>query len=226
MTQAGRPRKPLAQPGHPLTGGVRRLIDLAHDGSVRDASRLTGVPYPTLNDLYIGRTVNPNVGTLDSLRAPYGIDLAWLFAGGVGDKAPRTGRLVMLPPHPLADIKRRAIREVWLPFAAWSMYEVFSELEARLTALPATADRPIVGEASGDALPFRLGTFLFQPLLAAEKAGEGDVIPPVGGDAGAEATLRWIVRLRALGDLWLTLLPQLLDARGGAPRPGQGVSAP
>ena len=156
---------------------MRQLIDAAHDGRVQNASRLTGIPYPTLNDLYIGRTVNPNLTTLEQLRAPYGIELVWLLSKDEPEETPRAGRLVFLPPDPNVETGRRALREVVIPFRAWSMYEAFSVLETRLTAMPATAERPIVAEAAGDALVFRLATFLFQPLLAAEKAGESDVIP-------------------------------------------------
>lgn len=220
--QAGRPRRPLGEPVHPLTARVRQLIDLAHEGRVRDASRLAGIPYPTLNDLYIGRTVSPNLATLELLRVPYGIELAWLLSSDEPEQAPTIGRLVFLPPDPTADAKRRALREVVIPFRAWSMCEVFSVLEARLVAMPATADRPIVAEAGGDTLVFRLATFLFQPLLAAEKAGEPDVIPSAvtGNDANAERVTRWVVTLQALGDLWRKALPDLLNTGGGPLKKG------
>ena len=210
--QVGRPRKRLADPGHPLTARIRQLIDLAHEGKVRDASRLAAIPYPTLNDLYIGRTVNPNLATLESLRAPYDIDLAWLLSRDPPEEVPRTGRIVFLPPHPTAEVKRRALREVEIPFVAWAMYEVFSGLETRLIGMPPAADRPIVAEATGDALVFRLATFLFQPLLAAEKAGEAHVVPKVTHVQEMEpnARQRWIVTLLALGDVWQSVVPDLL----------------
>ena len=216
--QAGRPRRPLAEPVHPLTARVRQLIDLTHAGRVRDASRLTGIPYPTLNDLYIGRTVSPNLATLESLGAPYEIELSWLLSSDDRGQVPRTGRLVFLPPHPTAEVKRRALREVLIPFVAWSMYEVFSVLEARLIAMPATAERPIVAEAAGDALVFRLATFLFQPLLAAEKAADADVVPAAitGQRLDPKTMEQWIVTLRALGDLWRAALPDLLKRDGGS----------
>jgi len=161
-----------------------------------------------MNDLYTGRTVNPNLSTLEALRAPYEVDLSWLLSADAPAKAPRTGRIVFLPPHPLAGIKQRALREVHIPFVAWSMYDVFARLEAQLLAIPATAKRPIVAEASGDALVFRLATFLFQPFLAAEKAGEADVIPgPPGGRAPTQNAERWVARLRVLGDMWKLVLP-------------------
>jgi hypothetical protein len=179
---------------------------------------LAGIPYPTLNDLYIGRTVNPNLATLESLCEPYDIELPWLLTSAVPEQLPRTGRLVFLPPHPTADVKRRALREVVIPFVAWSMYEVFSGLEARLVSIPASAERPIVAEAANDALMFRLATFLFQPLLAAEKAGETDVILSLAGEQEVDPKKmrRWVVTLRALGDVWRAALPDLLEGAGGS----------
>ncbi|MFC1639921.1 hypothetical protein ACFL3B_04065 [Gemmatimonadota bacterium] len=214
-------------PVHPLTARIRQLVDLAHDGKVREASRLAGIPYPTLNDLYVGRTVNPNLATLESLRLPYGIEMSWLLSREEPKQLPRTGRLVFLPPHPSAEVKRRALREVVIPFVAWSMYEVFAVLEARLIAMPANAERPIVAEAGGDALVFRLATFLFQPLLAAEKAGETDVIRSVVGGQETEFEMmqRWIVTLRALGDMWRAALPDLLNDDGRSEGDGRGPSA-
>ncbi len=212
MSQAGRPRRTLGKPVHQLTIRVRQLIDLAHGGNVRNASRLTSIPYPTLNDLYIGKTVNPNLATLESLSAPYDIELSWLLAVEDPGTMPRTGRSVLLPPGSSAEVRQRALRKVQIPFVAWSMYEVFTAVEARLIEMPATTMRPIVAEAEGDTLQFRLATFLFQPLLAAEKAGESNLIP---ADTNAEeqenprAAERWIVTLRALGDVWKAALPGL-----------------
>ncbi len=214
--QPGRPRGVLQEPSHTLTVRIRRLIDIAHEGKVRDASRLTGIPYPTVNDLYTGRSLNPNLATLEALRAPYDIDITWLISPAEPQETPRTGMMVFLPPDPNADLKRRALRQVQIPFVAWPMYEVFSSLAARLSTMKATADRPIVAEASGDALLFRLATFLFQPLLAAEKAGEKGVIPAwVQGSVPEEKKKwRWTNTLEALGEMWLAAMPGLLADRG------------
>jgi len=187
---------------------------MAHGGRVRDSSMLTGVPYPTLNDLYIGRSINPNLATLDALSAPYDIDASWFLCAEEPDRQPRTCRIVFLPPYPLGEVKRRTLREIQIPFSAWPMYEVFTELEERLKAMPADATRPIVAEASGDALPFRLATFLFQPLLAAEKTGWNDVFPVSEGDEklDAETMARWTGTLIALGDMWKVSLTGFLSA--------------
>ncbi len=62
----------------------------------------------------------------------------------------------------------------------------------------------------------RLTTFLFQPLLAAERLGEPGVIVPLLAGEGLGASDRraegeWVDRLRALGDLWQAALPRLLE---------------
>ena len=212
LTHAGRPRGVLPQPRNTLTVRVRQLVDVAHGGKVRDASRLTGIPYPTINDLYTGRSANPNLATLESLRVPYEIDLSWLLSDAEPQQPPRTGIVAFLPPDPRAEVKRRVLREIQIPFVAWSMYEVFSVLESRLGAMKATAERPIVAEASGDALVFRLATFLCQPLLAAEKAGEQDVILVwnEGTSLVNERMARWSSALEALGEMWRASLRGLL----------------
>ena len=205
--RAGRPRQRLPEPAHSLTRRVRCLVDVAHGGNVWEATRLTGVSYPTLSDLYVGRTTSPSLATLKALGAPYGVDLNWLTDAGVPEPPAVTGRVGLLPPPPGADARRRALRKVDIPFTAWPMYEVFALLERRLGDEPAQQDRAIVGEATGDAFVFRLTTFLLQPLLAAERVGEVEVIPAQGG-AGDE---RWVETLRALGRMWRTALPHLLS---------------
>ena len=215
-TKAGRPRGALAEPAHTITGRVRRLIDTVHEGKVRDASRLTRIPYPTLNDLYIGRNANPSLATLEKLRRPYGIDLSWLLSDAAPVESPRRGIVAYLPPDPTADLKRRSLREVFIPYTAWSMCEVFTKLEEALEAMESNADRPIVGEASGDALRFRLSTFLLQPLLAAEKVGERNVFVEASseGEEDSSRNERWTEMLESLAATWRAALPGLLKAQG------------
>jgi hypothetical protein len=69
-----------------------------------------------------------------------------------------------------------------------------------------------VGETSGDAFTFRLTTFLLQPLLAAEKAGQ-DVIPAGAADAAPVRAVdaAWVSRLEALGGAWRMLLPGVME---------------
>ncbi len=212
----GRPKVPLSAEVPAITGRIRRLIDLVHGGNLAAAGRATGIPYPTIRDLYTGRTANPELSTLDKLRAAYGVSLNWFTDRAADDEVPLGGRVVLLPPHPRAPQgAARALRQVLIPYAARDLLAVFAALEEWLRRKPAEPERAIVGETSGDAFTFRLTTFLLQPLLAAEKVGE-DVIPasapaasPTRGvDAG------WVARLEALGGMWRALLPHIGEAGG------------
>ena len=208
----GRPKHPLSEEVHPITRRIRRLIDLVHGGNLAAAGRATGLPYPTIRDLYTGRTANPELSTLDQLRAPYGVSLNWFTDRAADDEVPLGGRTVLLPPHPRAPQgAARALRPVLIPFAARELLVVFGALEQWLKARPAEPDRPIVGETSGDAFTFRLTTFLLQPLLAAEKAGQ-DVIPAGAADAAPARAVdaAWVSRLEALGGAWRMLLPGVM----------------
>lgn len=213
----GRPKAKLAPPEHPVTQRIRRLIDLVHSSNLAAASRLTGIPYPTLRDLYAGRTANPELATLEQLRSPYGVSLNWFTDPKTDEEVPLAGRVVLLPPHPKAS-GTRALREVPIPYAARALFDVFGRLEAWLRGRAAGPDRPIVGEATGDAFAFRVTTFLLQPLLAAEKLGEAVIptAPPPAG-AGVAPDAAWVARLEALGEMWRQLLPSLL--RVAAPGP-------
>lgn len=213
----GRPRRPLAPPAKPVTRRIRRLVDLVHRGNLAEAARTTGVPYPTLRDLYVGRTVNPGLETLEALCAPYGIEVTWLTSEQGPDDVPISGVRVLLPPHPKTAAESRAFREVLIPHAARPMTDIFAGLDRWLSGQRPTAERPIVGEATGDALRFRLTTFLLQPLLAAEKLGEPEVIPsvPPGVVLPPDIQSAWIARLRALGEMWQAALPGLLNRAGG-----------
>ena len=206
----GRPKGALAEPTHTLTARVRELIDLAHAGNLTNASRLTGLSYPTLRDLYVGANTTPGLGTLESLRAPYGLELPWLMGEGEGERIPVLGRYGLLPPAPADSQKSRALREVLIPFEAWVMYCTFVDLEQELIKLGPGPQRPIVAEATGDAFIFRLTSFLMQPLLSAEKLGVAGVIIPSDGtpvDRSSVQHRRWIDRLDHLGLMWRSLLP-------------------
>jgi hypothetical protein len=110
---------------------------------------------------------------------------------------------VLLPPHPKAQqAGTRALRPVLIPYAARTLLQVFAALEEWLRQKPAGPDRPIVGEAAGDAFTFRLTTFVLQPLLGAEKLGQ-EVVP------SGEVDAAWIARLEALGATWRLLLPEV-----------------
>ncbi len=199
----GRPKAALSAKVSPVTRRIRRLVDLVHGGNLAAASRATGIPYPTIRDLYTGRAANPGLSTLDQLRAPYGVSLNWFTDRAADDEVPLQGRTILLPPHPKAQQGgTRALRQVLIPYAARSLLQVFAALEEWLRQKPAEPDRPIVGEATGDAFTFRLTTFVLQPILAAEKVGQ-DLVPAGGVDPA------WVARLEALGAMWRALLPDL-----------------
>src|SRR3989338_8983592 len=186
----GRPKGPLSAEVPAITGRIRRLIDLVHGGNLAAAGRGTGIPHPPIRDLYPGRAAD--------------------------DEVPLGGRTLLLPPRPRAPQGvARALRQVLIPYAAGDLLAVFAAVEERLKARPAEPDRPIVGEASGDAFTFRLTTFLLQPLLAAEKVGE-EVIPAAAPTAspaqGVDAA--WVARLEAVGAMWRALLPRVRGSGG------------
>ncbi len=214
--RVGRPKAPLARARHRLTERVRALLQLAHDGNLREASRATAIPYATLRELYTGQTINPSYRTLAALVDTYGVPLEWLRSEEEPEDVPLLGRRGFVPPHPARMGSRPQLREVLIPFAAWPMYDVVGRLEAELTAERASPERPIVGEATGEAMVFRLTTFLFQPLLAAERAGQRGVIieaREIGGLVGGIRWREWVERLRSLGEMWRRVLPDLVGGR-------------
>ncbi|KPJ90976.1 MAG: hypothetical protein AMS18_09640 [Gemmatimonas sp. SG8_17] len=191
------------------------LIDRAHGGNLSDASRLTGISYPVLRDLYVGRVTGPSLRTLDALKSPYGVDLSWLTEGAASDDIAILGRVGLVPPGPGGDSTgSRVLREVLVPFLAWPMYELFAISERRLNEQAPRPDRPIVAEATGDAFRFRLTTFLLQPLLAAEKLGCRAAVLTLASYTDEETPARereqWIAGLRHLGGLWSVVLPEIL----------------
>jgi hypothetical protein len=218
-TRHGRPRQPLQDAAHPLTRRVRHLIDTAHRGNVAAASRLTGVSYPTLSDLYVGSSVRPTLRTLEAIAAPYGLEVGWLVAEREPGNIPRLGKMGLVPPNAAKKDAERSLREILIPYAAWPMYEVYSDLEQRLSRMAPGAERPIVGEAQEARFTFRLTTFLLQPLLSAEKLGAGELVAVGTETAGAEPREplddTWTTKLRRLGEMWLTVLPGLFGQ--GAP---------
>ncbi len=159
--------------------------------------------------------IGPSLRTLDALKSPYGVDLGWLTEGGASDAIAILGRVGPVPPGPGGESTgSRALREVLIPFLAWPMYELFAATERRLNEQAPRPDRPIVGEATGDAFSFRLTTFLLQPLLAAEKLGSSAAILTLGSytDEATPAAEReqWIAGLRHLGGFWSAVLPETL----------------
>lgn len=163
----------------------------------------------------MGKVTGPSLRTLDALKSPYGVDLGWLTEGGASDAIAILGRVGPVPPGPGGDSTgSRTLRQVLIPFVAWPMYELFAIAERRLSEQAPGPERPIVGEATGDAFSFRLTTFLLQPLLAAEKIGCRAAILTLASytDEATPAPERdqWIAGLRHLGRLWSAVLPETL----------------
>lgn len=209
----GRPkksRKALAL----VTRRVRRLIDLAHDGNIRQASDETGLPYPTLRDLYSGRRASPRLATIKALAEHYSIYLQWFTDERQPDPVPLSGLVGRLDPLGGAPGEDR---EVVIPFAAWEFIKVALAVDAYVDSMPPSPDRPIVREATDEKATKLLTAFLLQPLLAAEALGEPDAI--VREWATREEEEIWVRKLRALGRLWQVAMPALLATAQKTPRP-------
>ncbi|UCD23866.1 MAG: hypothetical protein JSW51_12665 [Gemmatimonadota bacterium] len=170
-----------------------------------------------MSRLYAGSSIAPNTRTLETIGSPYGLAASWFLDSEEPESIPVLGRIGLVPPVPLDRKERRSLREVLIPFAAWPMFELFNKLEARLTELDPTPDRPIVGEATADAFTFRLTTFLLQPLLNAERLGLTEV--PIAADsdmARPEVGKPWVASLRSVGAMWEVVLHPMLK---GEPQP-------
>ena len=189
-----------------VTRRVRRLIDLAHDGNVKQASEETGIPYPTLRDLYSGRRSSPRLRTIKALADHYLLAIEWFTDENQGDPVPVGGFVGRLGPAP----GTRGDREVLIPFAAWEFIKVAKGLGVYLDSLPATPDRAIVGDADYPEDIKRLTTLLLQPLLAAEALGEPDAVLSEFPDR--EDRERWVAKLRVLGRMWTVVLAKTLGA--------------
>lgn len=210
--RVGRPRKRLPDASHPITERVRYLVETAHAGNLNEASRVTGLAYPTLRDLYVGETVHPGLSTLNALRAPYDLELEW-FAGGERVPMPLLPGVVGLVPA-VGNPGDQGRREVLIPFRAWPMYQVFRNLGSHLRSQPRAKQRPIVGKAKGEKFTLRLTSFLLAPLLAAEEMGVPGTIVTLDKFRSQEPKARpsqerWIRCLRSLGETWETALSEL-----------------
>lgn len=237
--QIGRPKK-LRKPKTLLTRRVRRLIDLAHDGNIQEASDATGLPYATLRDLYSGRTTNPRVNTLKRLANSYGFSEPWFLQEDLGEVVPFAARTCYLPadafwagPEDNKVLELAGhVREVQIPFVAWPLAEVYAVLRDYLQSYLPSMNRPIVGDELNESFvdfDLRLSKFLLGPLVAA--AGEAhehralEVIP-LGPPRTAEEQERMLKPLRALGRFWELAIPDLLGrAREYAHQPGRSPAS-
>ena len=206
----GRPKGPLPEARHLLTRRIRRLIDEAHLGNLREAAGHTGLPYATLRDLYFGRTTSPGLKTLVSISQAYGTSLEWFTDDDVG-ASPRVLIEGQLPPDPEYGRGREG-RRIRIPLAAWSFARCFLELERKLTKLAPRNDRPILGSAvDPEEIRRRLTAYLLGPILDAQREGMVRILgadPPFRctRNASEEEERDWVELLRALGKFWeLTL---------------------
>lgn len=205
--RVGRPRAKLSKPSSEITVRVRRLLDLAHDGNVREASIASEIPYATLRDLYTGKGTNPSLRTLQALANAYGIYPGWFTDPSQPEDVPIGGYVVHVPAFPGDPLSNRR-REIVIPYAAFPLPKIYLDFADALEALPATKYRPIVGDAHPDRLGDRLAEFLLCPLLEEEKQlGERVILESQAWAAVPDwldpaARERYVRRLRLLGKFW------------------------
>lgn len=212
----GRPKKRRPAPAR-VTRCVRRLIDLAHDGNIRQASEEIGIPYATLRDLYSGRRSNPGINTVAVLAEHYGVPLAWFTDERQPDELPVTGLISTVDPPPwLVDGNPREIK---IPWTAWEFIKVRRALHAYLAALPPAYDRPIIGGESERVANQKLDSFLLRPVLDAEWLGEPSAL--ILSNFRGEVEEKWSRRLRELGRMWEGVLAEILAKGRQAMRDGE-----
>lgn len=201
-----------------ITRRIRRLIDTAHQGNIREAAEASGLPYTTLRDLYRGRTTSPRVGTLSRIAWRYGFQETWFLDESQGDAIPLGGWYCFLPPDPQWPADWRYARNTTIPHGAFPLSRVYVLLRDYLDSLNPSPTRPIVGDTSDDQeFNLRLTGFLFGPLISASRdAGDKDAMlawpqyHPGLDSPTREENERWLGRLRWLGRMWEGAIPELL----------------
>jgi hypothetical protein len=210
----GRPKGPLSEPASLLTRRIRRVVNEAHLGNLAEAAAHTGLPYGTLRDLYLGRTVNPGIQTIAALAGSYGLSPAF-FTDRTVEEAPLLAVETTLPPDPDFGRGSRG-RRIRIPLAAWPLARLFLRLEAALLLRPPSRARPILAGLTDPAeCRERLAAFLLDPLLQAREAGGHPLLgvePPLSGTPEVTPVVwrEWIETLRALGRFWTRTLEPLL----------------
>jgi hypothetical protein len=209
----GRPRKVKLKPARDrITRQVRRLIDVAHDGNVLEASKVSGIPYATIRDLYTGRSTNPSVKTLETLGRAYGVFAGWFTDDKQQDEVPLGGWVSFVSGFGDKGARGR-VREVTIPYAAWPLPAVYERLCAQLEAMPPSPQRPIIGESTNDKDISRLVTdYLLAPILSAEKITGNELIldDEREDQVDAEQQEKWILRMRRLGIFWEEMFGDIL----------------
>lgn len=214
----GRPAEPLGEARELITKRIRRLVDLAHDGNVYEASKVSGVPAATLRKLYIGSTTNPSAKTLKNLGDAYGIPADWFMATYLPERLPYTGFGFVVCDE--AELNSENIRRMFMfPWTAWPLPDVYRRLRAYLLRLPPSPARPIIGGLSENdpcekrRLDTAIGLFLIAPLDAAQRlAGE---LPDDFSEGcwNQEMSDDEVRRLRKLGQFWEEALAGILGSR-------------
>lgn len=209
--RTGRPKNPLKPAGAHVTRRVRHLIDLAHDGNIHEAARASGLPYPTLRALYVGKNASPRLKTLEKLAAAYGVYVDW-FTNPESPKAlPMGGVVAPISARPNGRYPMPE-RSVTIPWAAWPLPDIMRRIGNKLEALPPSPDRPILGTLTDPkAAERRLVEFFLAPLLEAEAIGVKDcfLLEPGPVKEWDERNELVAKRMRRLGLFWQETLSGL-----------------
>ncbi len=216
MALVKRGRKPSGElaPGKELvTRRVRRLVDLAHDGNVHEASKVSGVPSPTLRALYSGRITNPGLKTLERLGRAYGFYPSWFTDPNASDELP-IGGLSFTVRVQIPGGAMRPIREILIPWASWPLPDVYRRLERHLLSLPRGPDRPIIGELGDEPdqqmeMAARIAQFLLAPVDSAAQLAVAEHVGLAAGWSAAD-TDDSIRVLRSIGLFWQQALQSIM----------------
>lgn len=208
--RAGRPTKPLRPARDLVTRRIRHLIDLAHDGNVHEASKVSGVPSPTLRALYSGRNTNPELKTLEKLGRAYGCYAGWFTDPGAPESLP-LGGLAFTVRVPNPPFGWKVVRTISIPWASWPLPDVFDKLSDYLLSLPRGPERPVIGELGDEPeqvteMMAKIALFLLAPLDEAERLQGREPEGP-GPFIDDEGLVR---RMQLLGLFWQQALHGVL----------------
>lgn len=213
IARVGRPKDKQKPARSLVTRRVRRLVDVAHDGNVHEASKVSGLAYATLRDLYSGDSTNPGIRTIQKLSEAYGVLSGWFTDAAQPDEVPLSGWVSSVPGF-AGGTSRGTPRVIVIPFAAWPLPSVYIQLGSILETMPASSARPIIGEAQNDEeISLLIGERLLAPILDAERISGKELIVHAESSTPAtpEKMEKWIVRMRRLGVFWQEILEDALQ---------------
>lgn len=211
----GRPRSKPEAAKALVTRRVRRLVDLAHDGNVHEASKASGLAYATIRDLYSGRSTNPSLRTLEKLANAYGIFTGWFSDEKQQEEVPAAGYRGFVSAMD-GSSSRAKRREILIPFSAWPFPSIYVRLGEYLESLPVSDQRPIIGNTTDPVEVSRIiADHLLASLLDAEKVTGVELIPSEErlDRVSADRFELWTTQLRRLGIHWEALLDEFLPKR-------------